>query len=327
MSKILLSLSLLALMVFAAGCGRKPVANASSEDEANEMIDVLREEGLAVEKEEVAATDGGGGDVARQWRVVVNEGWFGGDDAVTRAVRVLRDNGLPRPVDKGFEGAYDEKSIIPSESAQRTQRMKELKTEIERQLRLLPGVTRVSVIIVPPEDKSISFDKHEPTASVVMVRKEQSPPLSEADVQQIVAKGVPDLKAENVSVRLSTQIPRPPPRRDPEGAGRNKLLLAGGTGLVIVLGAMLVFVLLQVRQQRRTIAQLRAGAEVPRHQDEAAEENEGAAILGEEPRLVTKSAPGVNHQRQWLEEGTNGESPSSSSRLLEGGGSATERAS
>lgn len=310
---------LLGLLVLTTACGQKAVANASSEDEANEMLDVLREEGLEADKQEVAPEDGSGNE-RKQWRVVIDDGWFGNDN-VARAVRVLRDNGLPRPVDKGFEGAYDEKSIIPSESAQRTQRMKELKTEIERQLRLLPGVTRVSVIIVPPDEKSFSFDKYEPTASVVIVRKEQSPPLNEADVQQLVAKGVPNLKAENVSVRLSTQAARPFQHREAQAQPRNKFLIAVGTGLLVVLAAMLIAVLLQARQQRRTIAELRAGHETSAARPE--EESESATLLGEGAPLSHSNTTG---ERRWPGDASSVSESGSSDRLLTSTGNTEERA-
>lgn len=287
---------LLALVVVTAGCGQKPVANASSEDEANEMIDVLRENGFEADKEEVSSADGG---ERKEWRVMVETGWLGGS-GVAPAVRVLRDNGLPRPVDKGFEGAYDEKGMFPSESAQRAQRMKELKTEIERQLRLIPGVTRANVIIVPPEDKSFAFEKYEPTASVVVVRKDQSPPISEAEVQQLVARGVPSLKPENVSVRISTQATRPVPRRDLEVQQRNKLLIAGGTGLFVMLGAVLIVMLVQSRQQRRTIAALRADAAANTTASEGYDEE---TEDGYTQTMLTGAgnAPTAQSDKRWLE--------------------------
>lgn len=230
---LLLPLALAALAALANACGGKSVAQVSHETDAIEIIDVLKEQGFDVSKEEV----GEGG--SKKWSVVVSEGFLGDDAA--RAMQVLRDYGLPRPEDKGLEGAYEEQGMFPSESAQRAQRLKELKTEAERQLRMLPGVTRVSVTIVLPEDSTLNLNPYPATAGVLILHKDEKPRFTPDDVRNLVAGGISGLKPENVSVTMMQQPPRPAPRPDAVARQTQTIitLIVGGLLLVALgLGGM-----------------------------------------------------------------------------------------
>ncbi|HVF56634.1 MAG TPA: hypothetical protein VM934_10815, partial [Pyrinomonadaceae bacterium] len=80
----------LSLLLLTAACGEKPVATVSTEAEAIEMIDVLRENGFEAEKKEVGEGE------TRKWGVVLDEGYFG-EGNFGLALQVLHDHGLPRP--------------------------------------------------------------------------------------------------------------------------------------------------------------------------------------------------------------------------------------
>jgi len=259
------------LVSVTAACGDKSVATVSTENEAIEIIDVLRDQGFKVDKEEVTSEN-----ETKKWSVVVDEGWFGSGDAAL-AIQVLVDRGLPRPEDKGMEGAYEEQGMFPSESAQKAQRLKELKTEVERQLRMLPGIVRVSVNIVLPEDNTLSLTPYPASASVVIVHKDAQPGFTGEQVQNSVAGSVPNLKAENVRVTLAQQQARPVQRRDVDVRRRNNMLFAGGIGLIIVLSFLLVVLILQTRRQRAQLAALREGGE---QEEQVAEEAENAQLPG-----------------------------------------------
>lgn len=272
------------IISFTAACGDKSVATVSTENEAIEILDVLRDQGFKVDKEEIVSEN-----ETKKWSVVVDEGLFGSGDAAL-AIQVLVDRGLPRPEDKGMEGAYEEQGMFPSESAQKAQRLKELKTEVERQLRMLPGIVRVSVNIVLPEDNTLSLNPYPASASVVIVHKDPQPGFTGEQVQNSVAGSVPNLKAENVRVTLAQQQARPIQRRDVDVRRRNNMLLAAGIGLIIVLGCFLVVLILQTRRQRAQLAALREGGE--QEEQEVAEEAESTQLPG-------------GHQQQ-LDDGVNG---------------------
>lgn len=246
--RVSLSLLVLAFVCMTTACGENHVTNVSTEAEAIEIVDLLKENGFDVDKTEVGEAD------KKQWSVVIRSGLFGGDDEAAYAMQVMRDNGYPRPTDKGMENAYENQGMFPSESAQRAQRLKELKTEIERQIRLLPNVVRVNVNLVMPEESAWSFNPYAATAGVVVVHKDKAG-FTPEQIQHLVARGVPNLKPENVSVTMSQQQARVVPRRDLDVNRRKRMLYAGGVGLIAVLAALAVVFILQMRRGNARLAE------------------------------------------------------------------------
>lgn len=264
--------ALLAAALLSAGCNRASIATVSTEGEAIEMIDVLRESGFEdVEKHEVGEGE------ARRWAVELDEGLFGGGDSAL-ALQRLRDYGLPREE----EAPIPEGGFVTSEAVQKAQERRRIRSDIERQLRALPGVTVALVTVVMPQDPTLELNPYPASASVVVVHKEQSAPFNEQQIQNLVSKGVPKLKPEDVSVTISQQQPRPLPRRELNARRRTNLLIAAGAALILVMGAVLVVLLLQTRRQRARLALLGAGDEEARPESGAAEPSgEGAAAGGE----------------------------------------------
>lgn len=243
--------ALIAAALLASACGTTPVATVSSEAEAIEIIDVLRESGFEdLEKHEVGEGE------QRRWTVELDEGLFGGGDTAL-ALQRLRDYGLPRQE----EAPIPEGGFVTSEAVQKAQEQRRIRADIERQLRALPGVTVALVTVVMPQDPTLELNPYPASASVVIVHKEQAAPFTEQQIQNLVARGVPKLKPEDVSVTVSQQQPRPIPRRALDSRRRANLLLAAGAALILVLGSLLVVLLLQTRRQRARLAELYAADE------------------------------------------------------------------
>ncbi|HEV2801900.1 MAG TPA: hypothetical protein VGW12_15595 [Pyrinomonadaceae bacterium] len=249
--RVALSMLVAVVACLTSACGEKSVARVASENEAIEIIDRLREYRIEADKEEV-----GEGETAR-WSINVDEGWFGGDEGA-RATQVLRYYGLPRPDE--LKLVNDEGGVFPSPAAENSKRLREREIEMERKLRLLPGVARANVTIVLPEDDSIKLDPYPATASVLLVHKEQQTTFTGEQVQNQVAGGVPSLKPEKVTVSMLFESPPPLPSQG-NVRRRNGLLLAAGIGLLTVFCFLLVILLLQTRRQRAEIAALREGEE------------------------------------------------------------------
>lgn len=244
--------ALLAATLLGSACGRTPVATVSTETEAIEIIDVLRESGFEdLEKHEVGEGE------QRRWAVDLDEGLFGGGDSAL-ALQRLRDYGLPRQE----ETPIPEGGFITSEAVQKAQEQRRIRADIERQLRALPGVTIALVTVVMPQDPTLELNPYSASASVVLVHKEQAAAFTEQQIQNLVAKGVPKLKPEDVSVTISQHQPRPIPRRALDSRRRANLLLAAGAALILVMAALLVVLLLQTRRQRARLAELNAADEV-----------------------------------------------------------------
>jgi type III secretory pathway lipoprotein EscJ len=243
---------LMLFLLSTTACGEKAVATVSTEAEAIEIIDVLRESGFEdLEKHEVGEGE------QRRWAVELDEGLFGGAESEL-AFQRLRDYGLPRQE----QAPIADGGFITSEAVQKAQEQRRIRADIERQLRALPGVTVALVTVVMPQDPTLELNPYPASASVVVVHKEQSAPFNEQQIQNLVAKGVPKLKPEDVSVTISQQQPRPIPRREFGARRRANLLIAGAAALVLILGSLLVVLLLQMRRQRARLAELSAhGAE------------------------------------------------------------------
>ena len=243
--------ALLAAALLTAACGRTPVATVATETEAIEIIDVLRESGFEdLEKHEVGEGE------QRRWAVEMDEGFFGGGDSAL-ALQRLRDYGLPRQE----EAPIPEGGFVTSEAVQKAQEQRRIRADIERQLRALPGVTVALVTVVMPQDPTLELNPYPASASVVIVHKEQNAPFNEQQIQNLVAKGVPKLKPEDVSVTISQQQPRPIPRRDLNARRVNNLLLFACAVVILGLGVLVGALLLQTRRQRARLGELTAAAE------------------------------------------------------------------
>jgi type III secretory pathway lipoprotein EscJ len=253
--------ALLAAALLTAGCGQTPIATVSTETEAIEIIDVLRESGFEdLEKHEVGEGE------QRRWTVELDEGLFGGDDAA-HALQRLRDYGLPRQEEEPIpEGGF-----VTSEAVQKAQERRRIRADIERQLRALPGVTVALVTVVMPQDPTLELNPYPASASVVVVHKEQAAPFTEQQIQNLVARGVPKLKPEDVSVTISQQQPRPIPRREMNARRLNNLLLFACAVVICGLGVLVAALLVQTRRQRARIAELTAAGGVEEAEANTAE--------------------------------------------------------
>jgi type III secretory pathway lipoprotein EscJ len=278
-ARFLLLLPLLVLVCLMSACGEKQVARVQTEGEAIEIVDRLRQHGLEVEKEE------GAEDEAAKWHVTVNEGWFGGGE-VSQAVQVMHYYGLPRAE---ANTKKDDSGMFPSPSVENAQRLREREADMERKLRMLPGVARVNVTVVLPEDDTIKLDPYPATASVLLVHEEQKPAFTGEQIQSQVAGGVPGLKPEKVTVTMSYEPPPVIQQQDLKLRRRNNLLLAAGIGLVTLLCFLVGMLVLQSRRQRAELIALREGEEVTEETEEE-ETTASAPLTSERARLGDASS-------------------------------------
>lgn len=221
---IILGISLL------TACGRKTVATADNQADANKMYDILYSYGFRVEKEEVT------GETPR-WNIVVDEGWFGSNEASV-ANQALLDYGLPRPPDpkpREQGGSFG----IATEREEKERQIRELQIQVERQLYTLPDVIRSTVIIAQPANDPLSIEKTQPTASVTLNIRETEPKFTTETVQALVSGAVPNLKPGNVQVAFSKQTLRPVPMAELEDQRRSRAIFTiGGAVLLLLIGAL-----------------------------------------------------------------------------------------
>lgn len=246
-----LSFLILLLPLCLTACGDSAaLATVSTEGEAIEILNVLHENALDAHKEEV------GEEGIKQWKIALDQSWFGGAAEVALANQVLQDNGLPRPANVGATPASDG-AMFKDEATRKAEQLKEREAELQRKLRLLPGVIGVAVSIVEPEDSAININPYPSTASVLIVSKDDPPNFDQATVKGLVARSVPKLNAESVFVAITTKPVRPLPWHDLAVRRRHKILDAAGIGILIILASSIVVLLLQMRRQSSELASLR----------------------------------------------------------------------
>jgi type III secretion protein J len=189
-------------------CASREVASGLSEQDAQEIVAVLKEGGVDAVPLRVAGSDR---NAAPSWAVKMR----GGEQNSVLAWRILKENGLPRQQVKGLEEVFSTTGMIPTASEEKARLLMALSGELSRTLKTVEGVVDARVQVVLP-DNSPLLDKSQwspPTASVLIRYRGNQLPLSEDEVKKLVARGIEGLQAENVGVVFKrTAVVRPPQR-------------------------------------------------------------------------------------------------------------------
>lgn len=269
-------ISLLSIFLLAStGCQRaNSLATVATEAEAIEILNVLHENGIEASKEEV------GEETVKQWRILLHQGWFDGASQPAMANQVLQDNGLPRPT--ASELSNSESGVFKDESTRKAEQLKQREADLQKQLRLLPGVVSVEVTIVEPEDSSININPYPATASVLIVSKDDPPNFQADTVRGLVARSVPKLNPDSVYVAITTRPVRPLPSQELSIQRRHKILDAIFLGIMFILAVSVGVLLLQMKRQNAELLRLRAalpGSGNMAEEDLAANANDDVASL------------------------------------------------
>ncbi len=234
-SKSVLLFLLTAILL--AGCSARKVQTVKIEAEANQIIDVLGENGIRARKNEI------GEGVRKSFEILVD----GDEDAVSAAIQLMEDHCLGRPDPPEPEGG----AVITSIEVERAREQRRMKMNIESQLRKLPGVTCVDVNFVPPQDRSLAINPYPSTASVLINYKTQSFPVSKDEIASLVARSVPALQPENVSVVVTAKPLRPLPDNK-VAYDFMRIALVSGIGLATILAFVSVVFVLRKKRRNQT---------------------------------------------------------------------------
>lgn len=225
--------------VLLTGCSARKVQTVKIEAEANQIIDVLGENGIRARKNEVGEGE------RKTFEILVN----GDDEAVAAAIQLMEDHCLGRPDPPEPEGG----AVITSIEVERAREQRRMKMNIESQLRKLPGVTCVDVNFVPPQDRSLAINPYPSTASVLINYKTPNFTVSKDEIASLVARSVPALQPENVSVVITAKPLRPLPENK-ISYDVTRIGLVSGIGLAtIVAFVSVVFVLRKKRRKRENV--------------------------------------------------------------------------
>jgi type III secretion protein J len=193
------------VVVLAIGCST-PIQHGLDESAANEIVTSLERAGVGANK---SREDDGA------FAVTVASA-----DAV-RALEFMRAMGLPRDRRAGFGEIYKQPSLLPTPTEERARYIDALAGEIARTLENVEGVAsaRVHLVLAEPDLLAPDGKPRIPAQAAVLLkaRGRLPAPISESDVQKLVAGSVPGLAQAAVAVVVTSS---------PEAAA------AQGTGLV-----------------------------------------------------------------------------------------------
>jgi type III secretion protein J len=191
----------LVMVALTAACS-VPVARGLDEQDANRVATALEEQGVAASKEPDPQGEG-------RWLVSVAP-----DDAQAATAVLVSENLPPRP-SPGVLEAMGEEALVPSRASEHARLVTGIAGDLERSLRGIDGVlsARVHLAVPVPDTLALDDTRPPPTASVLLRHRGATPPISVQGVQQLVARAVPGLSPEMVSV---VATPVPPARRAPD---------------------------------------------------------------------------------------------------------------
>lgn len=245
-----------ALAAAAAGC-TVPVVTGLDEGDASQAVVALEQSGVASEKERDPDQEG-------TFRVLVAR------DEASSALAVLADEGLPPRKAPGVLEALGKGSLVPSRVAEQARLVTGTSDELERSLRGLDGVVSARVHLGVPTRDPLAIEEQAPpaTASVLLRHRGATPPLTQGDVQRLVAGAVPGLDAEQVTVVMLPAPPRPRPaerqlaRLGPLTVTRSSLVgLRALVGVAVLVNAALLACVLalwsRLRRTERNLAEAR----------------------------------------------------------------------
>jgi type III secretion protein J len=173
------------LLTVATGCA-VPVAAALDDREATEVAVALEHGGIVGAKEEDPGAEG-------KYRITVAR-----DDAA-EALGILREEEMPKMHPKGVLESMGQGALVPSQLSEHATHVVGLAGELERTLLSLDGVLRARVHLNLPAPEPLKATP-KTTASVLIEHRGATPPVTQENVQRLIAGGLPNLTAADVAV-------------------------------------------------------------------------------------------------------------------------------
>ena len=146
------------------------------------------------------------------------------------AIRLLNRHEMPRRKDKGYTDVFAEGGFIPTSAEEKAKKLAALEGEIEKQLKLVDGVLDAQVQLVIPEESALRTSEEQKPQTTASVTLRYLPgaggekPLSEPQVQQLVAAGVENLTSDRVYPLLIPVLSKQPSTDLAASASTRRLL-------------------------------------------------------------------------------------------------------
>ena len=179
------------------GCSSEVIQHDLSERQAVQIQVLLEHAGIGASKVRDAKAR------IPSYRIEVSAG----EAAKARRLLVSRD--MPRHESRGMSETFSgDPGLIPTAMQERSRLIAALSGEVEKKLRMVPGIVDAHATVVLPDDdplRDVDKPAERATASIVYrylakAEGEDKPPLDIGDTRSLVAASVPGLSASDVVV-------------------------------------------------------------------------------------------------------------------------------
>ncbi len=228
-----------------------------AEDDANDIYVLLQHRGIDVKK----AKDPESGNEPRYIIAVAKAD-------VADAAQALREYALPRPRADGLSVFKKNKGLIPTATEERAMFIEALAGEVSNSLNRIGGVLEARTIVMIPEvnDLTQPEKKPKPSASVFIKYRpvsiapgEEKLPIEEKQVKEFVAKSVPEMTPDQVTVLFTKQLDSSKEYGERQqivlgltmtqaSADKFKLMVGGAALLILLMAAFAVFAFVRWQQ-------------------------------------------------------------------------------
>lgn len=182
------ALALCGLLIVASCCAESVLYSNIAENDANEMMAVLLQEGVSCTK--VTGAEG-------KWTLNVRATQF------AQSVDTLRKLGYPRDSYVGMGEVFQKSGLVSSPTEERIRFMHALSQELSSTLSRIDGVVSARVHIVLPNNNPFG-DEVRPSSAAVFIKHRPNANLEESvtQIKKIVASSIEGLDYEQVTTTL-----------------------------------------------------------------------------------------------------------------------------
>lgn len=246
----LVALLSLFISVLASGGCESTIQSRLDEEQANDVIVALHDQGIGAAKDLSEGTRG-----EPRYDVTVSAREAG------RALSVLHKTGLPRTKDPGINEIFDEGGLVPTATEERARYISALCGELAQSIEGIDGVLDARVHLAIPDKRMFVLDEAPPTpsASVLIKHADGVPPYGEESIRLLVAGAIEDMQPDQVTVVSVASEPIPAEtgglvRVGPFSVARGSALplravLVAALGIVMLLGVALGWTLLNRKRE------------------------------------------------------------------------------
>ena len=188
-------------LMFFYGCGGTELQHGLTEDQANEVLVVLQQNGVDAKKVLEAGEH-------PTWAISVPAA------SASRSWKVMKDHDLPRAPQQGLSETFGKGSLIPTATEEKALYMNALCNELGQTIQRIDGVITARVHVVLPEEQLVQEAtpaENRPKAAVLIKYRLNSNgdvPYKDDAIRNLVANSIQKLDPKDVVI-IGTEVAEP----------------------------------------------------------------------------------------------------------------------